>query len=221
MIKTEKCVIFTGGAPIYCRGFDKSDFEGCLIIAADSGIVQLERLNHEGFGLSPDILLGDMDSFDKETALKSYPKAEFLSFPPRKDYTDTQLALDVAKSKGFENIDIIGGTGNRADHYLANLALIRKCTLEGIKLSICDGKNKITYCNDGKVSAEKNIRFKYFSILPDTENLYGVTISGAKYPLDNAAVDRDLPVSVSNEITGDKCDIEVERGSFFFILSSD
>lgn len=221
MIKTEKCIIFTGGAPICCRGFSQSDFDGCLIIAADSGIAQLEMLNQNGFYISPDIILGDMDSFDIKEAANSFPNAEFLSFPPEKDYTDTQLALDIAKGKGYKSIDIVGGTGNRADHYLANLALVRSCALEGIGLSICDGKNKITYCNAGKMSVEKDGRFKYFSILPDGSNLYGVTISGAKYNLCGAVIDRDLPVTISNEITEDSCEIKVSDGSFFFILSSD
>lgn len=221
MKKTEKCVIFTGGTPVCVRGFNKSDFDCSFIIAADSGIVQLEILNQNGFKFSPDILLGDMDSFDRDTAEDKFPDAEFMKFPPEKDYTDTQLALEIAISKGYKNINIIGGTGNRADHYLANLALVRKYSMDGIDLTISDGSNRITYCTSGKISLNKDSRFKYFSLLPDMDNLYGVTISGAKYPLDNATVDRDLPVSVSNEIINNTCEIEVTKGNFFFILSSD
>ncbi len=216
-----KCIIFTGGAPICGRSFSKEQFEDCFVIAADSGCAQLDILEKSGIFLSPDILLGDMDSYNKENAVAKYPDAKFLSFPPEKDYTDTQLAISVAAERGYTDIEIIGGTGNRADHYLANLALLRKGANDGIHLSICDGKNKIIYCTSGKISAENDGRFKYFSLLPDTENLCGVTIKGAKYPLCNADIDRDLPISVSNEITEKMCEITVEKGNFFFILCSD
>ncbi len=216
-----KCVIFTGGVPIYGGGFFREQFEDCFVIAADSGCAQIDILNNSGIYVTPDILLGDMDSFDKNTALTKYPHAEFLSFPPEKDYTDTQLALSVAVQKGYDDITVIGGTGNRADHYLTNLALLRKYACEGVKLTIDDGKNRITYCNNGKVCAANDGKYKYFSVLPDCTELSGVTIKGAKYPLVNANVDRNLPITVSNEITEKKCEITVEKGNFFFILCSD
>ena len=216
-----KCIIFTGGSPIYCEAFGNEDFDDSFIIAADSGCSQAERLTLCGINVSVDILLGDMDSFDKTIALKRYPKAEFMSFPPEKDYTDTQLAVSVASEKGYKDIEIIGGTGNRADHYLANLALLRKYAHEGVKLSINDGKNKITYCKSGETVIVNDGRFKYFSLLPDGSGLSGVSIFGAKYPLENANIDRDIPITVSNEITSDICNIKVAEGDFFLILCSD
>ena len=217
----EKCIIFTGGADIFCGGFNPSDFDASYIIAADSGCTQIKRLCDNVFHILPNLLLGDMDSFDKKKALELFPNTEFMQYPKEKDYTDTQLAVDVAINKGYTNIEVVGGTGNRADHYLANLALLRKYSNKGIKISINDGKNKIFYCKCGKFTVENNSKFKYFSILPDESNLLGVSINGAKYTLKNAVVDRDLPVTVSNEITADICNINVEKGNFFFILCSD
>ena len=126
MTKSYKhCCIFVGGAPIHTEGFGRDFFGDVdLIIAADSGCAQLERLNGAGVALSPRLILGDMDSFPKERALSLYPSAEFIPFPPEKDYTDTQLALDTALGMGAEAVTVIGGTGNRADHYLANLSLL-------------------------------------------------------------------------------------------------
>ncbi len=217
----KKCIIFTGGAPICCSAFSEEKFEDYFIIAADSGCAQLDMLNNSGFRIFPDILLGDMDSYNKENAVTKYPKAEFLSFPPEKDYTDTQLALSVAIEKGYTDIEIIGGTGNRADHYLANLALLRKYASLGKRVAINDGKNKISYCKDGKTSVENDGKFKYFSIIPDGTGLKGVSIKGAKYPLYNADIDRDIPITVSNEIADKKCEITAKSGSFFLILCSD
>ncbi|MBE6704631.1 MAG: thiamine diphosphokinase [Ruminococcaceae bacterium] len=216
-----KCLIFTGGAPICGNSFCKEDIEGRFVIAADSGCAQLDILEDSGILVCPDILLGDMDSYSKDKAVAKYPDAEFMSFPPEKDYTDTQLAIHVAVEKGFDDITVIGGTGNRADHYLANLSLLRKYSYDGITLTIDDGKNRIVYCNNGKITVKNDGRYKYFSLLPDGTSLYGVTIKGAKYNLDNADVDRDIPITVSNEIKDQECEITVKEGNFFFILCSD
>ena len=215
------CCIFVGGAPIYAEGFRKDFFDGTdLIIAADSGCAQLERLCGAGFALSPQLILGDMDSFPKERALSLYPSAEFVPFPTEKDYTDTQLALDTALGMGAETITVIGGTGNRADHYLANLALLRHYAKIGVEVRIFDGKNLVSFESEGETVIE-NGSFRYFSLIPDGDSLSGVDIVGAKYPLRNAEVDRDLPITVSNEITEEKCIITVKRGMYFLILCSD
>jgi len=216
-----KCKIFTGGAPIYCGAFSEEYFKESFVIAADSGCAQIERLLMEGIKISPDILLGDMDSYSKDKATDAFPNAVFMKFPPEKDYTDTQLALSIAREKGYTNIEIIGGTGNRADHYLANLALLRKCADEGTTLSINDGKNTISYKKGGEAVIKNDGRFKYFSLLPDGGDLHGVYIHGAKYPLENASISRDIPITVSNEIISDICKIKVTEGNYFLILCSD
>ncbi len=217
----KKCIIFTGGDKISPAGFEKTNFDNAYIIAADSGCAQVEALNSAGFEICPHLLLGDMDSFRKESAEKAFPKAEFLHFPPEKDYTDTQLALEVAKEKGYADIEIIGGTGGRVDHLMANLVLLRKGAKEGIKLTICDGKNKVFYFAGGKTVLSKSDKYKYFSLLPDDADLCGVTIKGAKYNLDGAAVDKNLPITVSNEITQELCEIEIEKGACFIVQCSD
>ena len=139
----EKCIIFTGGADIFCGGFNPSDFDASYIIAADSGCTQIKRLCDNVFHILPNLLLGDMDSFDKKKALELFPNTEFMQYPKEKDYTDTQLALKIAIDMGYTDIEIIGGTGGRCDHYLANLLLFKYCNDNGVSLTFCDGKNKI------------------------------------------------------------------------------
>lgn len=222
MTEKKHCCIFVGGAPIFTEGFKKENFKSTdYIIAADSGCAQIERLNKSGFTVSPDLILGDMDSFGKEKAVSLYPNAEYLGFPPEKDYTDTQLAVETAIERGFDTIMIIGGTGNRADHYLANLSLLRKYRSETRDIRIFDGKNMVMYERPGCFVLPRDGVFKYFSLIPDGSPLYGVSISGAKYELENADIDRDMPITVSNEITDDKCVVRVNKGNCFVILCSD
>lgn len=216
-----KCFIFTGGDRITAESFDRSYFENTFCIVADSGILQIIELSKFGIEITPDLLLGDMDSFDKNEAKELFKKAEFIPFPPEKDYTDTQLALKIAIEKGYTDIEIIGGTGGRCDHYLSNLLLFKYCNENGVTLTICDGKNKIFYYDSNAITIKKDDNYKYISIIPFGSPLSGVSITGTKYELENADVSETLPITVSNEIVCDTCSISVKKGSFYIILSKD
>ena len=80
-----------------------------LIISVDGGFYNTIKL-----GLKPDLIIGDMDSIDEDTKkmIKKMPDADYISAPPDKDESDTQLAIDHAVRIGTENI-IIGALGGR------------------------------------------------------------------------------------------------------------
>ena len=61
--------------------------------------------------------------------------------------------------------------------------------------------------------------YRYFSILPIDEQLRGVTIRGAKYPLQDAVVQRDDSLTVSNEALSGEVTIQVKEGRAFLIFS--
>ena len=77
-----------------------------FIICADAGY---DRALNEG--IRPDIIMGDFDSLDG-----TLPQdIETFTFPSRKDYTDTGLALKYALDNGYKKVTIIGGIGGRLD----------------------------------------------------------------------------------------------------------
>ena len=75
------------------------------IICADGGLLIAEKL-----GLSPTYLIGDYDSMDMPDT------AGIIKLPMEKDMTDTEAAIDLAASKGFDDLTILGGLGGRFDH---------------------------------------------------------------------------------------------------------
>ena len=86
-----------------------------IVIAADSGYHTAKAL-----GERVDLLLGDFDS------IGSIPRDEGMEIqqvPAEKDYTDTQLAVEIALERGAEDIVIIGGLSGRLDHTLSTLAI--------------------------------------------------------------------------------------------------
>ena len=130
-----KCFIFVWGSdftPNYGSSINSSECipeSENLIIAADSGCESLRA-----FGIAPDYVMGDMDSFAASRAKEMFPDAELIEFPPEKDYTDTKICLDFAIEKGCRDIVIMGGLGGRIDHTLANINLLRYDARKGIKL---------------------------------------------------------------------------------------
>ena len=96
MQRNGKILIVTGGrveeefaaAYLRDRNFDR-------IIAADSGLASCRALH-----LTPTDILGDFDSLKEENLLTFYKEqgVPVREFPTRKDYTDTELAVEYARA---------------------------------------------------------------------------------------------------------------------------
>ena len=111
-------ILFIGGDPpprqtahSYLRTAD-------CVIAADSGAHTAEL-----FGVSIDILIGDMDSIGDGPQPEA---AEVVRYPRDKDYTDTELGLREARRRGADDVTIIGGGGGRLDHLLGIYQLFNR-----------------------------------------------------------------------------------------------
>lgn len=107
-------LIFTGGdAPdvgLARRFFSPRSF----VIAADSGLARAEAA-----GIVPDLIVGDMDSLSDLGMLDKYPEEKIRRCPRDKDRTDTELALDLMRERGVDEIVLFGGGGGRFDHFFA------------------------------------------------------------------------------------------------------
>ena len=90
--------------------------EGDYIIAADAGLLHLEKL-----GLRPDLVLGH---------IPDYPDIEVS--PVRKDDTDSMLAARRALERGCGTLLLFGCLGGRRlDHTLANIQTLAWAASQG------------------------------------------------------------------------------------------
>lgn len=187
--------------------------EESLLIAADSGYENARLL-----GVTPQLLLGDMDSVAPALLSHLPPETEVLRVPAEKDETDTQLALAQALARGADDIVFIGGLSGRLDHTLSNLGLLEALAARGVRALFNDGFNRVRYIrNDGLLLGRS--AYRYFSLLCADEVCRGVTVEGGKYPLRRATLRRAQQYAVSNEMTGNCALIEVRRGGLFVIES--
>ncbi len=217
----EKCFIFTGGKEFYPEYVSKSDSpdKNSFIIAADSGCKNLLSFNKE---LCPNIILGDMDSENKEKAVKMFPSASFSFCAPEKDDTDTMIAVNCAINHGFCDIRILGGLGGRLDHTLSNIFMLQHIRENNAFAVITNGKNRIYIPDKNKsVFYKPDFSYKYISVIPIDEKLSGVTMTGFKYPLCNAVIYRKNAITISNELSQENAVISVDFGNFFIVESQD
>ncbi|MDR3119887.1 MAG: thiamine diphosphokinase [Clostridiales bacterium] len=112
-----------------------------LVLCADGGLRHLGALGRGGLAgaLMPDLILGDFDSADA-ALLERYRSAgtPIESHPADKDFTDTELAVERAAAVGCKTILVLGALGARIDHTAANLQLLYKYAMRGVRVALAD-----------------------------------------------------------------------------------
>ena len=206
-----RAIIYTGGE-IHAATITERPAEGNLIIAADSG-----WNNAKALGAAPSLLLGDFDSLGKQN-LPDGP--EIYQVPAEKDLTDTQLAVEMALSRGATELVIVGGLSGRLDHTLSNLAILEHLNEKKIPAIMTDGQNRARFVrNSGALIPRGD--FCYLSLIAADPVVKGVTVKGCKYPLENEKLKKTYQYAVSNEIEGNCALVEVKKGGLYIIESRD
>lgn len=204
-----RAYIYTGGAIDAANITDHPKGDD-LLIAADSGFD-----NATALGEKPSILVGDLDSIKEK---KIPDGVEIYRVPAEKDLTDTQLAVELALSKGASDIVIIGGLSGRLDHTLSNLGVLEHLADLGCHGVITDGFNRARFLRNGSTLIPRGA-YTYLSLLAADKTVKGVEIDGVRYPLKNAKLSRAHQFAVSNELTGNCAFIAVKKGSVYIIES--
>ena len=146
-----------------------------------------------------------------------------IGFP--NGYSTTAVKVFECKDaleNGADEIYIIGGLSGRLDHTLSNLYLIEALTNCGIYACICDGKNRVRYIKERSSLLIPKDEYKYFGLLPSEKEAKGVTIKGAKYPLENAKLEKNMPsFAISNEVAENFAMVSCKKGGLFVIESKE
>lgn len=184
------------------------------IICADGGTRHAYNM-----GILPDLIIGDMDSsvseyidFFREKGVKLEP------YPSDKDKTDTQLCLEYALTFS-KDIIMLGATGSRFDHSLANVSLLRQGVDQGAGVSIVDSNNEIYMTKDHLTLKGK--KGEYVSLIPMSERVEGVCITGVRYELSDAVMELGNPYGVSNCFEEGSIEVHVRKGYLLVIKAKD
>ena len=174
---------------------DKAD----TIICCDGAADELIRI-----GKIPSVIVGDLDSLSHEAKLKF---SDIIIHIPDQETNDQTKAVNWALKSGFKDLVIIGNTGRREDHTIANISLlsdyaklanIRCLTNTGIFTPI----SKTTTFN-----SFAGQQVSIFSLSKGTR----ITSHNLKYQLNNLILDK-LWMGTLNEATGSDFILEFEEG---------
>lgn len=177
---------------------------GARIIAADSG------MRHAGlFKTVPELWLGDFDSSDG--ALQTlWHGVERRVYPSDKAMTDGEIAADEAIARGATSIVMAGALGgDRTDHAFLHLALAVRLRGAGLAVSLTSGVEEGWPLLPG--THEFDIpQGTLFSVL-GFGDLRGLTLTGAKWPLEKADIPFGSSLTLSNIATG-RLRVKIESG---------
>ncbi|KKO55507.1 thiamine diphosphokinase [Paenibacillus sp. DMB20] len=213
-MKSTRILIFTGGdlSPRLLDEIKKDDY----IIGADRGALFL--IEH---GIKPHASVGDFDSISEEQLeqVAAVSGSIVRCDPVNKDLTDTELAFDLAIERTPEEIMLLGGTGTRMDHTLANIHMLLRGVQHHIRCSMLDSYNYITLTGTSCTVEDRG--FTYVSLLPLTPEVTGIELEGFQYPLHNATLKIGQSLGISNRLSGNKGTVKIEGGLLLIIQSKD
>lgn len=217
MENKEQVYIFTGGI-LTNSMLPSDDLKETVIIGVDRGAEWLMES-----GVVPDYFIGDFDSVSPEflAAINDNYTDRINQYRSEKDETDTELAMRLAISLKPNRIFIYGAIGTRLDHVIANIHLLLKAEEEDIQSMIIGTNNRIRLLLPNRKKLIEKSDFKYVSLLPFSEEIVGINITGFKYPLCNASMKQGNPYGISNEIIETTGCISIDEGVLLIIESKD
>lgn len=168
---------------------------GARAIAADGGMRHAQAL-----GLLPEIWVGDFDSTPADLS-ETHAATPRMPFPAEKDFTDGELAIEQAIERGATRLVLIGSFGGeRTDHALSHLMQAVTLAERGLDVVLTSGTEEAVPLLPG--SRELDLPAgSLFSVVAFTA-LEGLSLSGAKYPLDNADIAFGASRTISNVAEG-------------------
>ena len=210
-----KAVIISGGKEpskdILFREIQDAD----IIIGADKGCEVLYK-----YDITPDYILGDFDSANDEIINSIEERAKKkITYKREKDYTDTEIAYNLAVEKGANEIILLGATGTRYDHSLSNLGLMLRGVKSSIKVKVIDDNNFI-FLTDKSITLQGN-KGDIISFQAYCDEIKNFNISGAKYNLSNYTLKLGDGITTSNEFLDEDIRVSFDSGILMILYTKD
>lgn len=207
-------IIIVANAP----AFDATPFVAQLhaadyVIAADGGANALYHLD-----FAPQQLIGDLDSVESSVlAWLETQACQITRFPREKNETDLELALLAACEHSPQSLDILGATGGRLDHTLANIGLLSLDNLHGCAVRLLDSHQELVMLWAGESYEVRGQVGDTISLLPWAGPAHGITLEGFYYPLTDATLFANRARGISNILQQSPARITLRDG-FLLIL---
>jgi len=204
----KKCIILANGKPprkSVIIFFKKNGFD--TLLCADGGADSALRL-----GLTPDFIIGDLDSISKEAIKKFKSTSKILQYKRQND-TDVEKCLKFAIKNKFDEALLIGVTGSRLDLTICNLGIVLKF-FSKIKLSLLAENSYLKpYTGDIRLKTQKGEIISLYGFDKKTK----ISSKGLKYSLNNISLPLGEKESTSNVSTSNSVQLKIRNGIIFII----
>ena len=209
------CCIISGG-DINRTLLQENKTKYDCFIAADSGFEKAVTSE-----IYPSVLVGDFDSIGQstfQTATANPGEMKIIPYPVDKDFSDTHLAIEEGIKLGYTHFHVYGALGgDRFSHSLSNLQTLGFMKKKGIHVTLL-GEKEMIYLIENETLTLAPPLHSTFSVFSLSEETKGVTITGAKYPLDDAALTNINPLGLSNQSTEKEISISAGNGQLLVVL---
>ncbi len=202
-------------ALILCNGQPppKSLFKECfnwsaLFVAADGGANVALKL-----GGKPDIIIGDMDSYEPANELSSTE----LIHDPDQYSNDLEKALKLAKKKGAHKVKVLGATGLRLDQTLKNLSVLKQFDDQFEQITFLDVQG-VTKLLPPEFSEEITVGTS-LSLFPLSGKVTAITTQGLKYELNDCMLENGVHDGSSNRVVSSPVSIHHRKGDLLLFIA--
>ncbi len=178
------------------------------IIAADGAAIQLQR-----FGISPNFIIGDLDSFRLLAEESDFPHSTIIHNPDQES-NDFEKCLIFCQEKGLTNIIVSGFHGGLAEHSLNNWSVLMR---HSQMLNICvyeKGRYAVPLRKSVVFSATNQ---EIISIIPQPKAR--LTTLGLQWDLQNEILELGVREGARNRAINETVSIEILEGEI--LLFSD
>lgn len=202
-----RAVIMAGGEFVSAPHLIDTIKTADLLLAADAGLTTLCDL-----GFTPALVIGDLDSTEPGiVARASAHGCEVIRYSPHKDFSDTELAVEVAVERGADEVVLMGALGgSRLDHLLANVGLLASPLLIDKQARIVDDRHELRLVRDRMVFW--GTPGDMITLLPFGGEVGGVTTYELLYPLNNATIQPGSTWGLSNVMLTSRAEVEITSG---------
>lgn len=194
----------------------RRQLEGCRVLAADGGIRHAATL-----GLEPELWMGDFDSAD-EALQNRFRHVARQDYPADKSISDGEIVIRQALEMDASEILIVGALGGeRSDHALFNITCATALAVErpDMRFVLTSGREEAVPVVPKKIEKPDWPHGTIFSVAGLT-GMSGLTVKGARWPLDNVEVPFGSTWTLSNAV-GDGLEFVLEEGRAVAICQFD
>lgn len=208
-----RIIIFANGLLTQPELLRRRLLPGDRIFCADGGTVHALAL-----GLTPEIIIGDLDSLAPDVVDLLVTKGVDLQrHPIRKDHTDLELAFQTALAEQPSEIVLTTALGGRLDQMLANILLLTRPEYASVKVTLVDETQWATIVRSGQTLTINGQPGDTLSLLPLTAAVSQVTLTGVEWPLHTATLTLGSTYSISNTLIDTQAYLTIGEGMLLVI----